>query len=146
MNSFFKCSTKAHRLSERALAGAEVVATASSLFDATAAIPARFSQVIVSGCSMFNRNLKTNERLMHGLQCFISASNVALLTMQSLSNDNCCSDVSTLCQLHLFSQLAYQGTLIASWTLAELKKEQNNIADNQNDEKINLPEYNSTAD
>jgi branched-subunit amino acid transport protein AzlD len=112
-------ATDKHRVTQRANVVSEVVAGAFKSLAQPAAIPVKIAQTIISTYSFFTNNLKTEEKVVQAIQATLSASQVALLIMLALDNEQCCDKSITFCQLSMIMELAYQGVLVSSYVMSE---------------------------
>lgn len=125
----FPPSSKPHRVVQRSDAAAEIITSAVTNFSPAVAIPVKISQTIIGCYGMFSSDLKTHERVINGFQALTAAINAGALSALVTTNQECCGvNTKLYCQIALLSQLIYQGTLLASWSISEIVKDEVAIA------------------
>ena len=117
-------SSKHHRNAARSNAVAEITASALRTITPVAAIPAKFAQMVNSGYMLFRPRPKLHEKIAHGIQCGLAATQIAILITMLYKDESCKTIDSSLCKSLLLTDLFYQGVLLTGWAPAEFFKDE----------------------
>jgi hypothetical protein len=117
-------SSTGHRNAQRSNAATEIVGSAFEVFSPIAMIPTKFAQTLVSTYSLFRSDSHVSEKVVHGVQCTLSAAQVGLCIALLFTNTECDSNSdANICKGLLLTQLLYRGMLIAGWAPSEFSKD-----------------------
>jgi hypothetical protein len=116
-------STKLNRDTQRANAMFEVIGAGISKVSLPAQIPIKFAQMLITGSSFFNKDIKPHEKLTQGVQCLLATAQTALMIALFVTGKEVVVAFSLVSRLLMLAEMLYQGVLLVGWAPAELSKE-----------------------
>ncbi|WP_193391620.1 hypothetical protein [Legionella londiniensis] len=112
------CARNAGRLN----LGAQVLGSSLSIIPGSN-IPAKFSQILISGFTSIRPETHVPERLLHILQALIAATEMGLEITLLFQNQQCHDLTYNICKAAYLTKLLYAGILTTGQVFSEISKD-----------------------
>lgn len=105
-------------------------------------IPAKFSQMLISGFTVIRHGPHVHERILHILQLLIAATEMGLDITLLYQDEKCLELSSNLCKTACLISLLYMGVLTTNQVVSEISKE-SHATQTQTEQTVNESEDDS---